>query len=341
VGAARELIEKLRRGEVDSSRCLRIPADRVSKTTSATSGAGVISSGRDYFTVTIDSLRLEADRSWAKTYDPLVLAMTDFRYDGEVRSVPFVVGAPMLKGVSDGVPAGMAYTNTLVSGPHPYYARLAVTVILYRVLREDYVRRVLDAVQRTCAAFDPGILMPYLKIADAVLDGVEALLGDGRSEAVLGAHVEFDGDVTPGTFAIVPSSVADLELWADDGALRVHESGSSKALEGTNYVTCTIGEAEPVDLGTLPWFAPLWARIVQWANIPTDEAKGAAKNYLAALYEEIDQSPDVARERVDELYAAWEKRARDIHELARKRADWGPDSALEPVQIRALEIQAS
>lgn len=341
MGAARELLEKLRRGEVDSSRWLEIPADRVSKTTSAASGAGVISSGRDYFTVTIDSLRLEADRSWTKAYDPLVLALTDFRYDGEVRSVPFVVGAPMLKGVSDGVPAGMAYTNTLVAGPHPYYARLAVTMILYRVLREDYVRRVLDAVQRTCAAFDPGILAPYLKIADAVMDGVEALLGDGRSDAVLGAHVEFDGDVKPGTFAIVPSSVAGSELSADDGELRVHENGGSKALEGTNYVTCTIGEAAPVDLGTLPWFAPLWARIVQWANIPNDNGKEMAKNYLAPLYEEIAKSPDVARERVDELYAVWEKKARDIHEVARNRAKWGPEPALDPVQVHALEIQAS
>ena len=98
----------------------------------------------------------------------------------------------MIAAATDGPPRGMTFANTCVAGPHPYYGRLAVAVVLYRVERDDYVRRLLEAAHRTCAAFDvTGSLSAYLKMADAVLDGVDTVLGHAQTEPVIGFRAEF------------------------------------------------------------------------------------------------------------------------------------------------------
>ena len=90
----------------------------------------------------------------------------------------------------------------------------------------------------------------------------------------------------------------------------------------------------------MPWFNLLWRRIVQWADIPNDEAKAVAQTYLGALYEELQTSPDVARDTVDAIYSKWEDRAKNIHAVAKKRVSWGPvELRKDAVRERVLEIR--
>lgn len=345
MSAIRKLIEKVRYGEGTDSHHLRLPNDHVNSSGSTQGPGETLSSGQHYFTVTVNGMHLDHERVGAKTYDPLVLAITEFLYDGEQRSLPFVVGAPLVKAAApDGVPTGMGFADSLVAGPHPYYGRLAVTVILYRVERDDYVRRALHAIQRTCGAFDlSGTLAVYLKIGEAVLDGLDAALGQVPTQPVLGYRLGFGDEVRPGSFLVAPQALSQDELWLESGALRLGpDAEAAEEVAGMSYTAYTVAALPEFDLSRLPWFAPLWARITRWANIPNDDGKEMAKNYLAALYEEIALSPDVARDSVDTLYESWETRAHNIHGEARKRQSWhAEEESMDPIAQRALAIQAS
>jgi hypothetical protein len=342
----RNFLDRVRRGDLDGFRHLRLPNGHVSVAagTPTEAPSTAIAPGVHYFDVTVNSMRLDYARQWNKSFDPMVLAVTEFSYAGEDRTMPFVVGPSLVQGAQHGVPPGMVFSNTVVASTHPYNGGLAVTVILYRMERDDFVKRVLGVIEKTCAAVDLSTtLSTYVKIGEAVLDGVETLLGYQQMQPLLGYRIEFEDKLQPGTFVVTPAKLAESQLWLMDGELRQGaDSASATAVQATSYVTYTVGMAEPTDLETLPWFAPLWKRIVQWANIPTDEAKDVAKDYLAALYEEIATSPDVARDSADTLYSQWEARARNIHQVARNRASWGPsDPHEDTVRARALAIRGA
>lgn len=335
------VLDRIKYGQLD--RCAATPLPR-GHVTSVGAGSEP-SASPHYFRVTVDGMRLAHDRVLNRTFDPLLLAVTEFVYAGKTQAVPFIVGPSLVKGADAGLPRGMVLENTTVCGPHPHYGSFAVTMILYRVERDDYVRRVLDVVQRACGAFDLSTtLSTYLKVGEALLDGVESLLGQKETEPVLGHRTEFQNGVPGETYLISQESLAPETLWLHGGALKQgKEKTSAEAVAKTDYIAYTVAEAPPVDIATLPWFAPLWARIVQWADIPNDEAKAVAKNYLAALYEEMVTSPDVARDESDALYEIWEKKAINIHRTARKRANWSSndDLRLDPVHARALDIRSA
>jgi hypothetical protein len=340
----RDFVEKIRHGEAEPSQLLRLPDRRPPPAAVAGQAPAGLTTDQHYFTVTVNGLRLDYERVMAKTYDPLLLAVTEFKYGGEPRSVPFIVGTELVKGATHGVPSGMVFADTRVAGPHPFSGSVGVTVILYRIKRDDYVRRVLDAVQRTCAAFDlSSTLTTYLKIGDAVLDGLDAVLGTQPTQPLLGHRIEFGDGAEPGSFVVAPERLDEAELWLSSGELRQgRDAASATAVSKMSYIAYTLAEGPSVDLQALPWFKPLWSRIVRWANVPTEDGKETAKNYLAALYEEIATSPDVAFGTAEQLYTDLEQKARDIHEVARKRAAWGPSSAREDVvRARALQIRRS
>lgn len=339
----RELFGRVARSEWTPAALVRIPDKQVSESAAAAQPPqdAVLNPAASYFTVTANNMALDYDRVGTRVFDPMLLVLTDYLYDGKVVSLPFVVSPKMLPAATDGVPRRMTYANTCVAGPHPYYGRLGVAVILYRVEREDYARRLLEAAQRTCAAFDvTGSVSAYLKMADAVLDGVDAVLGHAQTEPVLGFRAEFPDRADAGTFAVLPEPLPAAELWLSDGVLSRGAPSAHTPLAGITHVTYTVRAVPPVDLQTMPWFKLLWGRIVQWADIPNDEAKSVAQTYLGALYEELLTSPDIARGTVDAIYAEWEDRARTIHAAARRRVSWGPaELNSDPVRERVLQIR--
>lgn len=152
----REILHLIGHGEWTPAAQVRIPGGQVtdSVATAATDPLAAAAPGGGYFQVTVNGIALDHERVGGRTFDPMLLAVTDYLYDGEVISRPFVVSSKMIAAATDGLPRGMTFANTCVAGPHPYYGRLAVTIILYRVERDDYVRRLLEAAHQTCAAFD-------------------------------------------------------------------------------------------------------------------------------------------------------------------------------------------
>lgn len=177
-------------------------------------------------------------------------------------------------------------------------------------------------------------------MADAVIGGVDVILGHAQTEPLIGFRAEFPELLQRGTFAILPSALPAQQLWLADGVLSRGAPSALTPIAETSYVTYTVQPTPPADLQTMPWFNLLWRRIVQWADIPNDEAKAVAQTYLGALYEELQTSPDVARDTADAIYSTWEDRAKNIHAAAKKRVSWGPaELRKDAVRERVLEIR--
>ena len=73
----------------------------------------------------------------------------------------------------------MVFENTPVSGLHPYQGgSLSLTFVLYRVRRQNNADRLLRVLEGLSSAVDPShTLSMYIRIANAVMDGIEVLLG--------------------------------------------------------------------------------------------------------------------------------------------------------------------
>jgi len=253
----------------------------------------------EYFQVVVNEMYLTNAREWAKTYDPMVLAVTEFAYSGEVQTVPFVVGPTLLgKGIAQ--PQGMLYSNTRVAGIHPFAgSRFASTVILYRIVRRDYVKDLLQVVERAASALNvAAALVPYLPIADVVLQGVESLISIDDTQPIVGSRNEFGVGANP----LVPSYFAliDLPDVASD-ELRVRGSKLFDAVTGepfrrADYVLCSIEQIpERDDEGMLPFFEPLWNRVVQDATSSNQDSWKSAKANMLALAQAILLSPDLSQ----------------------------------------------
>lgn len=336
------VLDRLRRGHAPDVTPVRVPRDHIRIDTGAGfAGPAELVAGRHCLAVTLNGMRLAADREWATTYDPLVLTVTEVLYAGTLRRVPYLVSPTNVPEAPGEIPHGMRVLDTRVAGPVPYYGRLAVTTVLYRVVRDDYVRRTLSAVRDICDAVGGAAVTTALDVGDSVLEAVYAALGHDRIQPVLGHRVELHGpSVVPGMFLLAEGAVAEQQLWLEPGrVLHGPDREHAAALPGPHLVY-SIEAVPPVDLSALPWFAPLWNQIKQWANIPEPSAKEVTKNYLAALYEEIWNSPDVPPEAVDEVYAVWHGHAMTIRAAAARRATWGPDDVLaDPVRARVLAIR--
>ena len=326
-----KIVEKLRHGDIDLPTLTRVPDDHVFDAGYRTEP---FKAGRDYFTVRVNSMSLQHGRDWLTTWQPMLVSQTEFRYGDQAVSVPFTVGPSLLKQqASADIPLAMVFAGTDVAGLHPYVGgAVSVTVLLFRVQHDDYVKRVLGVVEKLAQAFDYSTLLsPYLKVAGAVVDGINAILGHTDTEPVLGYRVEFNpnaGDVfRPGYFTVLTGKQPSPDsLWVRNGTLLTGLDAATIAPVREDAVLFSVsGTDHRNDIGSLPWFQPLWQRVHRAANTPNDDGKTAAKAHLGVLLEHLVESPDVAPEQVWEIYYAYEATAHEVHNAALGRKSWGPD----------------
>ena len=331
-----DILGKVRYGDITLPRLARIPDDHVLV---EDYHPVPFQAGRHYFTVRVNSMSLLHNRQWLATWQPMLVAVTEFRYEGREVSVPFVIGPAMLRQSANAdIPFATVFAATQVAGPHPYIGdRVAVTVLLYRVKYEDYVKQVLGVVEKLAGAFDyASMLAPYLTLVNAVIDGIDAILGDKDTVPVLGHRIECNpnaGDMfRSGYYAVLGEQVLDpASLWVHpDHVLAVGSSATANALVRDDLVLYSVTGADTRnDVATLPWFDPLWKRVFRAANTPDDDGKQAAKAHLGILYEQLSESPDIALAEVDSIYEKYESLARSTHVVALGRRGWGPANLAE------------
>src|SRR5215469_9306333 len=85
---ARSLFNGLTRTAAKPPLFTAIPDDRVD----VPLGNGTLVPGRDYFEVRVVRVHLAYEREWFSRYAPVVLAATEFSYDGDTTVAPVVVG---------------------------------------------------------------------------------------------------------------------------------------------------------------------------------------------------------------------------------------------------------
>ena len=289
--------------------------------------------GAQYFQVRLNEMFLSHARRWFVEYEPMVFVGSEFIYDRAETAVPVVVGPSLLDrfGKQD-VPAGMVFENTRVAGMHPYRGgRLAISVVVYRIPREDYARRLLGLVERTAEALDfSTALAAYTRIAGALVEGVEALTGLGKAAPVIGHRREIDPDagdaLHPGYFALVDAEEGSLDpatLWVREGRLHVGRTRDAAVpYREADYILYSIAStAERSDVSTLPFY-PQWEHVQREAAVPTDDAWKSAKANMLALYQSLVLAPDLTpahAERLADEYArtmkARHQRAVDLGQL--------------------------
>jgi hypothetical protein len=312
--------------------------------------ANVFDSHEHYFQVRVNEMYLTYSRQWFNKYDPMVFIVSEFTYNKKEEVVPFVVGPMMMEKFGQKMPAGMIFANTRVAGLHPYRGgRLTLSVVLCRVKRDDYPQKLLQMIESAAGVLDfSTALSTYVKVAGVVLNGIEALLGLGDLDPLIGFRKEFDpdaGDVLKSNYLalIDMPDVNPEKLWVREKQLFYGNSlAEANPFRDADFVLYSIvqsPENKRSDVTTLPFY-PLWERVQKEANsaIP-DNWKNATAN-LAILYEEMMLSPDLTMKHANELYNDYEAAAKIIHERAVKRSQLGPGEESEPSELDAIRAKA-
>jgi hypothetical protein len=277
-----------------------------------------------YFQVRVNEMYLTYGREWFSKYDPMVFVVSEFTYDEKVEAVPFVVGPMMMEKYGMKIPTGMIFSNTRVAGLHPYRGgRLTLSVVLYRIQRENYARKLLQIVESAASALDfSTALSSYVKIASVVLDGVEALLGLGHTTPLIGLRKEFDPDaddiLEPNYFALIDMPESELDankLWVRDHQLIYGKSlAAAEPFREADFVLYSITQTpERSDETNLPFY-PLYERVKQEATVPEENSWKRAKSNLLTLYQTLVLSPDLTRGQADKLNKKYIDEIKQLHE---------------------------
>jgi hypothetical protein len=264
----------------------------------------------------------------------MVFVVSEFKYDKEDQAVPFVVGPMMMEQFGKKIPEHMVFSNTRVAGLHPYQGgRLALSVVLYRVQQTNYAKKLLQVVESAASALDfATALSTYLKVANVVLDGVEALLGLNAIDPLIGFRCEFDRDAgdqfEPSYFALINVSEEKLKidkLWVRKNRLVFGEDlATAKPFRDVDFVLySTTQTTERSDLTTLPFY-PSYERVIRNAiRSNTEDSWKVTKALMAELAETLRFSPDLTPEQSRELRVKYKQEMVQEHEKAVEEAHLG------------------
>lgn len=266
-------------------------------------GSAEIEIPRDaaYFTLRVNELHLTQGREIWATYDPMVMVTSTFIHGTEQITVPFVVGPSLLKEhAAVGVPHGVLIHDTTVAGPYPNRGGpVTIGIVLYRVKRDDYARKLLQVVEGVSAAIGPAADMAVLsKVGGPMIDGLEALLGLGATVAIAGHRIEYDtmmqGGLRSWYAALINAPQVDQKSLRVEGArLMRSTTDGMQPVRDADYVLYSLtGQARREDERTLPFYA-LYQRALRDAASGTDEAWKAAKATLAECWQQMAVSPDL------------------------------------------------
>jgi hypothetical protein len=304
-------------------RSIAVPPGRVSDSGDVTTP---FQPKKQYFAVVINEMFLEQSRQWWTEYDPMALIVSEFTYDGKRITVPSVVGPSLIQAKMEQVPNGMAITDTLVSGIHPYVGgKFALTVILARVKRQSHAKDLLQIVETVGHAFPEGAaLEPYLKLAGALMDGVEALFGLKDTVPIVGHRWEYNDGISPwlepGFFSLIDTdvkSISEDQLTIRKGRLFENAGGNTAEFRRADFLLYSLRVIEARnDVDELPFYA-LYHKALHAAASTEEGSWDRAKATLVALYQEMLLSPDLTFAQAQQLAAKFKTQLLDTNKLAK------------------------
>jgi hypothetical protein len=339
-----DLLDRMRRGRTTIFSKVVIPHEHIlgEKQTART-----FQPDKHYFQVRINEMYLAYDRQWWDRYAPMVFAVTEFIYDKREEVVPFVVGSSMMEKFRKELPSNMVFSDTRVAGVHPYRGgSLKLSLILYQVRCEDYVRNMLNFVENIAGILNVSLpLSNYVKIANVAMDGLEGVLGLQETVPLLGMRKERDLDandqIEPGYFALI--DVADTQLktqmfWVKDHQLYYGKTAEeAKPYREANFVLYSlIQTAKRGDVRLLPFY-PLYEQLTKDAQSTYKSDWKRTLVNMTSLAGTMLLSPDLTVEHADELGNEYEANLRDIHKKALARVIQGPGEPETPLDVKLRE----
>ncbi|WP_409467334.1 hypothetical protein [Streptomyces sp. HC307] len=303
---------------------------------------GLLDPRRDYFAVRINRLHLGYEREWFTRYVPVVFAATEFSHDGTSTVAPAMVGPGLIEQLGGATPVGTVVADTRVAGPHPVPPEgVAVSVVLYRVEKEQLAQAFLDVVQSAAGALDLAAgIAPFTALAKVVVNGVTALVGG--DQPVLARRDSF-APVTPGHYALVDDTgaVDPADLHVEHGELAQRVGGGLRPYRASDYVLYSIEGVPPtaVDLARLPLYR-LWQDVMgQATTAVSDELWNGTKAIMSTLVGLLYASPDLTWEHARMLEQDWTQTMVTLREAAVRRAHLADDQQRpDMARSRALAV---
>ena len=333
--SARSLFNGLTRSAAQPPLFCAIPAGRVDEPLEEATLVG----GRDYFEVRVVRIHLAWSRQWLNQYAPMVVAATEFSYDGAVTVAPVVVGPGTVERLGTAVPDSTVLAGTRIAGPHPLMGSgFAVTVVLHRVDRGQVLEPFLRVLEQAGAALNLAVgLAPYTAVANVVLNGVTAITGGDRP--LLARRDDFS-EVAGGYYALVDG---DGQVDPDDLAIRRGELvlGAAEEPLRRDYVLYSIARVEPseVDITRLPLYR-VWRSVLEEASkASTNDVWKSAKTNMAALVGMLFTSPDLTWAHAEQLEEEWVGKLQTLRKRAVRLGTLGPGEAtLDRARARSLAV---
>ena len=269
-----------------------------------------------YFEFRLSQMFLCNKREYWYEYLPFAIMISKFIYDGDTRTIPFIVGSQLLESIEQYLDGEyVEYLNTRVAGPIPYAGDdVTLFVGLFRTQVSDLSKNLFSFLENIVSAFDITQMSKYLAIAGPVSTSLGSLLGMKAVELRLGTRSEFSYEETDTrqfrdcylTYINCPeNAIASDELWVKHGRLCIGKDEQSiEPLRQYDFCLMRIKRLDHRnDYTTLP-FHGLWkeAKKLIWEGKHTE-----ADTILLSLSQELATSPDLTqrhRLHLMQLYSA-------------------------------------
>ncbi|MBP2316820.1 hypothetical protein [Azospirillum soli] len=342
------LFDTIGAGKMPVPETLVIPPKQCEPVTSA---GYEIRQNHDYFQFKIDEIFLASGREWWATYDPMVVVLINFLYNDKMIAVPAVVGTQLFGQPRDMVPHGAVLHDTHITGPHPFRGgRISVSIILYKVKRNDYARNLLKFMEQVSGLLAVGASVEMAsKLGNIVVDGLESILDLGDTTPIVGHRFEIDTSSVRGFvanyYSLINSAGSDVsKLRVVDGRLHLQsEDGVFEKFTSSDYVLYSVsGRESRNDVSSLPFYR-LRDQALEAAMIGDQENYQRAKALLLALFQQMVLSPDLCKHQVRVLFDEFKselmnkhREAVDVLTMSAKREAAKPVSEFNEVN-RALD----
>lgn len=281
----------------------RIPDDQVFEKDFTSQ---VLVRDKHYFEIRLSEMFLRDKREYWRGFVPLGVILSDFIFNRERQTFPFLVGNQILDGMQKYVEwEYVEYYNTRVAGPVPFMGDdVGLFVGLFRSEVSDLAANLFNLVQTMIGTFDLGQLAPYLSMALTLEGGLKKLLGMEEVEYRLGNRDVFtDGGGAPenpqafrnGYLAYINcphDSLPREQLEVHDGHLFLKEGGELKRFRQDDYCLIKVDIiTERSDFVVLPFYR-LWEEVVDkiW-----QEDLIAAKGKFNEFAQQMAKSPELTR----------------------------------------------
>jgi hypothetical protein len=274
-----------------------------------------------YFGLTLNQLCLSKGRQWWTTFDPLVYVNVGFVHGAQRVSVSKLVGPSALRGklaaTEDGVPHGFLQSDIRVMGPHPYRGGpVDVTVVLYAVKRTDYAKKLIALAEGLSSTFGIGaMVMPFLKMGDALVDAVDATFQLGDSVPVLGHQLGLTA--APRTLrtqyvGLISGNLPPRsEVHVVDNKLQL-PAGIDAA---SDYVLYNVWSETTSPPEATSWLAPSVRKMEEFTVHGGDPGWDRAKSLLMSMYLDMRASPDLLKADADRLFSEFKRSLQELREV--------------------------